>query len=163
MARAGKKEKLAEGEKLIVRNKRASFDYELGDRYEAGLVLTGSEVKSLRLGGGDLTDTWCTIERGEAFLRGANIPELTGMVFGHVAKRARKLLLHKEEIETIQRSIEREGMTVVATKLYFKDGRAKVELALARGKKSYDKRESLKEKEAEREARAAMVRGRRGH
>lgn len=162
MAGSGKKEKLGEGEKLIVRNKRASFDYELGERYEAGLVLIGTEVKMLRAGAADLTDAWCAVDRGELYLKGANIPELTGAAFGHAAKRTRKLLLHKEEIESIQQAIERDGMTVVATKLYFKDGRAKVELALAKGKKSYDKRESLKTKEAEREARAAMARGRRG-
>jgi len=162
-SRAGgmKKEKPKEGEKLIVRNKRASFDYELGERYEAGIVLIGSEVKVLRAGGVDLTDAWCAIEGGEAFLKGANIPELTGAAFGHAAKRARKLLLHTSEIEAIQRAIKLDGMTVVATRLYFKDGRAKAEIALAKGKKSVDKRETLKAKEAEREARAAMARGRR--
>lgn len=164
VTRAGndRKEKPKEGEKLIVRNKRASFDFELGERFEAGIVLIGSEVKVLRAGGADLTDAWCAIEQGEAFLKGANIPELSGALFGHAAKRARKLLLHKEEIEEIQRAIGRGGMTVVATRLYFKDGRAKAEIALAKGKKAVDKRETLKAKEAEREARAAITRGRRG-
>jgi SsrA-binding protein len=161
VARAGK-EKPVEGEKLIARNKRASFDYELGERYEAGISLVGSEVKVLRAGAADLTDAWCTIEKGEAYLKGANIPELAGTPFGHKAKRPRKLLLHRHEIEALQRAIEREGMTVVATRMYFKDGRAKVELALAKGKKAYDKREALKQQEAEREARAAMDRARRG-
>jgi SsrA-binding protein len=164
VARAGdrNKDKPKDGEKLIARNKRASFDYELGERFEAGLVLIGSEVKVLRAGVADLSDAWCAIERGEAFLKGVNIPELTGALFGHAPKRSRKLLLHGAEIEAIQRAIEREGMTVVATRLYFKHGRAKVELALAKGKRAYDKRETVKAKEAEREARAAMTRGRRG-
>jgi SsrA-binding protein len=156
------KEKDKPGEKLIVRNKRATFDYELGERYEAGLVLIGSEVKMLRHGTADLTDSWCSIRRGEAFLEGVNIPVMPGAAFGHEAKRARKLLLHSREIEAIQRAISREGMTVAAVRLYFKDGNVKVELALAKGKKLMDKREALKEKDAEREARVAMSRGRRG-
>lgn len=162
VAQAKKKEKEAPGEKLIIRNKRASFEFELGERYEAGISLMGSEVKMLRAGAVDLSDAWCGLEGGEAFLKGMNIPELPGAAFGHVPKRPRKLLLHKAEIEALQRAIEREGMTVVATRLYFKHGRVKVELALAKGKKAADKRESLKAKEAEREARAAMARSRRG-
>ncbi len=156
------KEKEKPGEKLIVRNKRASFDYELGDRYEAGLVLIGSEVKMLREGAADLTDSWCAVERGEAFLKGVNIPEMPGAAFGHEAKRPRKLLLHAREIEDIAQNIAREGMTVVATRLYFKEGRVKVELAMAKGKKKLDKRESVREREAERETRAAISRARRG-
>ncbi len=156
------KEKEKPGEKLIAKNRRARFEYELGDSYEAGLVLVGSEVKMLREGKADLGDSWCAIENGEAVLKGVNIPEMPGAAFGHEAKRPRKLLLHKEEIEQIQRALTRDGMTVAATRLYFKDGRVKVELALARGKKAADKREAVKEREAEREARAAMARGRRG-
>jgi SsrA-binding protein len=156
------KEKVVPGEKLIAKNRRASFDYELGERYEAGLVLIGSEVKTLRATAADLSGAFCTIERGEAFLHGVNIPELVGAAFGHAAKRTRKLLLHSSEIDAIRRATEREGMTVVATRLYFKEGRVKVELALARGKKSHDKRESVKTEEATREARAAMARARRG-
>jgi SsrA-binding protein len=155
------KEKEKPGEKLIAKNRRASFEYELGDTYEAGVVLLGSEVKMLRDGKADLGDSWCAIENGEAVLKGVNIPEMPGAAFGHEAKRPRKLLLHKEEIEQIQRALTRDGMTVAATRLYFKDGRVKVELAIARGKKSADKRESVKEREAEREARAAMARVRR--
>jgi len=156
------KEKEKPGETLIVRNKRAAFDYELGDRYEAGLVLIGSEVKMLRAGAADLTDSWCAIERGEAFLRGVNIPEMPSAIFGHEAKRSRKLLLHERELEDIGQKIAREGMTVVAMRLYFKDGRVKVELALAKGKKKLDKRDSVREREAERETRAMMTRARRG-
>ncbi|HLM72018.1 MAG TPA: SsrA-binding protein SmpB [Polyangiaceae bacterium] len=150
------------GEKLISKNRRASFEYELGETYEAGLALIGSEVKVLRNASADLSDAWCSIERGEAFLKGMNIPVMTGMLFGHEAKRTRKLLLHAREIEQIKRAVEREGMTVVATRLYFKGGRVKVELALAKGKKVADKREAVKEREATREARAAIARGRRG-
>ena len=155
------KEKEKPGEKLIAKNRRASFEYELGDKYEGGLVLLGSEVKMLRDGKADLGDSWCAIENGEAILKGVNIPEMPGAAFGHEAKRPRKLLLHKAEIEQIQRALTRDGMTVAATRLYFKDGRVKVELAVARGKKAADKRESVKEREAEREARAAMARVRR--
>lgn len=150
------------GEKLIVKNRRASFDYELGERFEAGISLVGTEVKMLRHGTADLTDAWCSIERGEAILKGVNIPVMPGAAFGHEAKRPRRLLLHAREIEAIQRAIEREGMTITATRLYFKDGRVKVELALAKGKKKADKREAMKEREADREARAAIARGRRG-
>jgi SsrA-binding protein len=156
------KEKDKPGEKLIVRNKRATFDYELGERFEAGLVLIGSEVKMLRHGKADLTDAWCSIRRGEAFLEGVNIPEMSGTAFGHEAKRSRKLLLHAREIEQIQRALQREGMTMTAVRLYFKDGRVKVEIALARGKKSADKRDAMREKDADREARAAMAGARRG-
>lgn len=153
--------KEASGEKLIVRNRRAGFEYELGDRFEAGLSLMGSEVKMLRDGKADLSDAWCSVVNGEAFLHGMNIPEMPGTAFGHAAKRSRKLLLHASEIEQIQKAVEREGMTVTATRLYFKNGRAKVELALAKGKKMADKRETVKQREAEREARAAIGRGRR--
>jgi SsrA-binding protein len=156
------KEKEKTGETLIVRNRRASFQYELGERFEAGLALLGSEVKVLRVGTADLSDAWCSIENGQAFLQGVNIPVLTGAAFGHEAKRRRKLLLHAREIEDIQQRIDREGMTVTATRLYFKEGRVKVELALAKGKKNEDKRQAVKEREADREARAAMSRGRRG-
>ena len=155
------KEKEKPGEQLIVRNRRAGFDYELGERYEAGIALVGSEVKMLRHAGADLTDSWCAIENGEAFLKGVNIPVMPGAAFGHEAKRARKLLLHQREIEEIARGLAREGMTVVATRLYFKNGRVKVELALAKGRKKEDKRQAVREREAEREARQAIVRARR--
>lgn len=156
-------EKKTNGDKVIARNRRASFDYELGDKFEAGLVLVGTEVKMLRTATADLTDTWCSIERGEAFLNGMNIPVLEGAAFGHAKdKRARKMLLHAKEIETIGHAIQREGMTAVATQLYFKNGRVKVEIALARGKKRHDKREAIKERDADREARVAIARGRKG-
>lgn len=148
------------GDKLISRNKRASYDYELSERIEAGMVLIGSEVKMLRQATADLTDTYCVVRRGEVWLHGLNIPELQGTVWGHAAKRPRKLLLHRHEIEQLQRAVERQGMTSVATRLYFRGGRAKVEIALARGKRKADKRETIKAREADREAQAAIARGR---
>src|SRR5207247_1426022 len=120
--------------------------------------LQGSEVKMLRFGKADLSEAFVRVERGEAILHGANIPELPGAAYGHQAKRARKLLLHRQEIEALERATEREGMTVVATMIYFRGGRAKIEIALARGKKKFDKRETLKRKQADREARAAVDR-----
>jgi SsrA-binding protein len=155
------KEKARPGEVLIARNKRAGFDYDLGDRFEAGIVLKGSEVKMLRDGKADLTDSFCTVLRGEAFLHGVSIAAMAGAAFGHAPKGARKLLLHRREIQRIDHSIAREGMTAVATRLYFKSGFAKIEIALARGKKSYDKREAIKAQDAEREARAVVVHGER--
>ena len=155
------KEKEKPGETLIARNRRARFEYELGDTFEGGLVLLGSEVKMLRQGKADLGDSWCAVEQGEAWLKGVNIPVMTSAAFGHEAKRARKLLLHQAEIDQIQKALTRDGMTVAATRLYFKDGRVKVEIALAKGKKVADKRQAVKEREADLEARAAMARGRR--
>ncbi len=148
------KEKAKPGETLIARNKRASFDYALGDRFEAGVVLKGSEVKMLRAGKADLTEAFCTVSRGEAFLEGVSIAPMASAAFGHAPKGTRKLLLHRREIQLIGLGIAREGMTAVATRLYWKGGRVKVEIALARGKKIYDKRETIKEQDAEREARA---------
>lgn len=155
-------DKQANDEKLIVRNRRASYEYELSDKYEAGIVLIGSEVKMLRDGKADISDAWCAIVNGEAFIHGMLVSEMTGAAFGHSAKRGRKLLLNRKEIEAIKRATEREGMTVAATRLYFKNGRVKVEIALARGKKHADKRETVKRREAELEAKAAMQRGRKG-
>jgi SsrA-binding protein len=155
------KEKPRPGETLVVRNRRASYDYELGDRFEAGLVLKGSEVKMLRLGKADITDSFCTVERGEVFLNGVSITEMASAAFGHLAKGKRKLLLHQREIMLIDFAVAKEGMTAVATRLYFKGGRAKVEIALARGKKIYDKRQTLREKDAERELRATALYGER--
>jgi SsrA-binding protein len=115
----------------------------------------------LRAGKADLSDSFCTVFRGEAFLQGASIVEMPGAAFGHRPKGARKLLLHHREIQLIGLAIAREGMTAVATRLYWKGGRAKVEIALARGKKIYDKRETLRRQDAEREARAVVVHGQR--
>jgi SsrA-binding protein len=145
----------------VAQNRRATFDYELGDRFEAGIVLLGSEVKMLRNGKVDLSDSWVGFEGEEPFLRGVNIPSLQPAPFSHEAKRPRKLLLHQKEIDELKRATTRDGMTITVTKLYFKDGRAKVEIALGRGKKKYDKRETVKERDADREARQTMARARR--
>lgn len=143
----------------IARNRRASFDYELSGHVEAGLELIGSEVKSLRIGSCDLTDAWVNVERGEAWLMNLNIPELKGAAYAHEAKRKRKLLLHAKQIDELDRGIGRDGMTATAVSIYFnKRGRVKVEIALARGKKKHDQRQSIKAREADREARSAMRR-----
>ncbi len=148
------------GDKLVARNRRASFNYELSERFEAGMVLVGSEVKVLRQTAADLTEAYCAVRRNEVWLLGLNIPELQGTAWGHQPKRPRKLLLHRHEIEQIQRAVDRQGMTAVATRLYFRGGRAKIEIALARGKRQADKRETIKQREADREAQAAIARGR---
>ena len=146
---------------IVATNRRASFDYELSDKYEAGVSLLGSEVRSLRVNGGDVSTAWVDINhRGEAWVKEMRIPPLTHAAFGHEERRTRKLLLHREEIERLRGNVEREGMTIVVTKCYFKNGRAKVEIALARGKKMHDKRQSLREKDSAKEARQAMRRGR---
>jgi len=149
------------GDRLVARNKRAAYDYELGTRFEAGLVLVGSEVKMLREHTADITDAYCRIECGEAWLFGLNIPELQGSPWTHPAKRGRKLLLHRPEIAELARATDRDGMTAVAVRLYFRGGHAKVEIALARGKRKVDKRQTIKERDADREARAAMDAARR--
>jgi len=150
------------GDRLVSKNRRASFDYELGDSYEAGLVLIGSEARSLRENTADLTDAWVDIDsRGEAWVKGMRVPTLKHAAFGHDERRPRKLLLHREQIEKLRGQVEREGMTLIVTKCYIKGGRAKLEFALARGKKTHDKRHALREKYADREAEAAMRRGRK--
>ncbi len=150
------------GDRVISRNRRAHYDYEIGTCYEAGLVLIGSEVRAMRDRAADLTDTWVDIDmRGEAWLKGMRIPELAHAAFAHQEKRPRKLLLHAEQIKTLRNKKEAEGMTIVATQCYFRDGRVKVEVAIARGKKSHDKRQALRERETEREARDAIRRAHR--
>jgi len=147
------------GDKLISKNRRAQFDYELGDRYEAGLVLIGSEARSLRDHAADLRDAWVDIDaHNEAWVKGMKIPEMTHAAFAHEEKRPRKLLLHSEQINKLRGKLEAEGMTLIVTQCYFKQGRAKIEIAVARGKKNYDKRRTVKEREATREAQAAIRR-----
>ncbi len=153
-------DKQPRGDRVVGRNKRASFDYDLGDTFEAGLALIGSEVRSLRINGCNLSDAWVDIERDEAWVKGMSIPILKHAAFGHEEKRKRKLLLHREQIERLRGASEREGMTLVVTRCYFKHNRVKLEIALARGKKKHDKRQALREKDAAREAAAAMRRGR---
>lgn len=144
--------------KTIAQNRRARHDYTLEDTYEAGLALTGTEVKSLREGRASLAESFITIDRrGEMWLEGANIPEyLNGTWNNHMPKRKRKLLLHREQIEKLARQIQAKGYTIVPLSLYFKDGRVKAEIALARGKKEYDKRQALREEQDKREALRVM-------
>ena len=149
------------GRKLVAQNKKARHDYAIEDVYEAGIVLTGTEVKSLRAGRATLTDGFATIENGEAWLRGVHIPEYDlGTWTNHEPRRARKLLLTKDEIRRISGRTKETGLTLIPLALYFKDGYAKVEIALARGRKSYDKRKAIAERESKREADRAI--GRRG-
>lgn len=142
-----------------LRNRRATFDYELLERFEAGLQLRGSEVKSLRQGGGSLTEAYARVEGGEVYLEGMTIPAYTEASYNnHEPLRRRKLLLNRREIETIQRGLERRGLTLVPLALYFKGGWAKVEIALARGKKLHDKRRDEAKKDARREIERALAR-----
>ncbi len=151
-----------DGTSLVLDNRRARFNYELGERFEAGLVLVGSEVKTLRNGSGDLTDGWVEVKKGEAWLKGVFLPKLNHAAFVHVERRDRKLLLHEREIERLQKSIDQGGMTVVPLRIYWKIGRIKVELAISKGRKAHDKREAIKVRELDREVKVAMSRGRRG-
>jgi SsrA-binding protein len=150
------------GRKLIAQNKKARHDYHIEDTYEAGLVLMGTEVKSLRLGRASLVDGFAQIDGGEMWLHNVHIPEYTqGTWTNHAARRKRKLLLHRSEIDKLIGKTKESGHTLVPLSLYFKDGRAKVEIALAKGKKLHDKRQALREKQDRREADRAMSRARR--
>ena len=145
------------GEKLIASNKKARHEYHIIDTFEAGLVLTGSEVKSLRMGRASLVDGYGFIERGEAWLDTIYIPEyLNGSWTNHAPRRKRKLLLHRQEIDKLYQKTREGGMTIVPLRLYFLNGRAKVEIALEQGKKEYDKRQTLRERQDRREADRAI-------
>ncbi|QES48500.1 SsrA-binding protein [Streptomyces venezuelae] len=145
------------GRKLIAQNKKARHDYAILDTYECGIVLTGTEVKSLRQGRASLVDGFVSVEGREAWLYNVHVPEYSqGTWTNHSARRKRKLLMHREEIDKLERKAEESGHTVVPLSLYFKDGRAKVEIALAKGKKEYDKRQSLREKQDTRETNRAI-------
>ena len=139
--------------KVVADNRKARFNYEIGDTFEAGIALTGTEVKSLRVGKAAIAEAYADARGGEIWLLNSNIPEyLQASRFNHAPKRPRKLLLHRREIAKLIGAVEREGMTLVPLKLYFNDkGRAKIELALARGKKLHDKRETEKKRSWERE------------
>lgn len=141
------------GRKMIAQNKKARHDYHIEDTYEAGLMLMGTEVKSLRMGRASLVDGFVEIENGEAWLLNVHIPQyLNGTWTNHETRRRRKLLLNRVEIDRIDHKIQSKGVTVIPLSLYFKDGRAKVEIALARGKKSHDKRHAIAERQATRDA-----------
>ncbi|MCI1649915.1 SsrA-binding protein SmpB [Bifidobacterium tibiigranuli] len=147
-----------QGTTTIALNRRARHDYEIEDRYEAGLALTGTEVKSLREGRASLAESFVSIDRrGEVWLENANIPEyLNGTWNNHAPKRKRKLLLHAAQIAKLTRQTEAKGYTIVPLSLYFKDGRVKAEIAVGRGKREYDKRQALREEQDKREAQRAM-------
>ena len=146
-------EKKERPHKIVADNRRARFNYEIGETFEAGIALTGTEVKSLRQGRATIAESYADTRDGELWLVNANIPEyVQASRFNHAPKRPRKLLLHRRQIEKLAGGVERDGMTIVPLKVYFNDkGRAKVEVALARGKKLHDKRETDKKRSWERE------------
>ncbi|MBT1177514.1 SsrA-binding protein SmpB [Bifidobacterium callimiconis] len=147
-----------QGLKPIAVNRKARHDYAIEDKYEAGIALSGTEVKSLREGRASLAEAFVSIDRrGEIWLENANIPEyLNGTWTNHAPKRKRKLLLHAQQIAKLARQTEAKGYTIIPISLYFKNGRVKVEIALAKGKREYDKRQALREEQDKREAQRAM-------
>jgi SsrA-binding protein len=149
--------------KIIAQNRKARHDYAILDTYEAGVVLQGTEVKSLRLGRASLVDGFATIDDGEVFLHGVHIPEYEqGSWTNHEPRRVRKLLLHRAEILRLIGKTKESGLTLVPLSLYFSEGNVKVELALARGKRSYDKRQDMARRDADRDIRRAMGRRAKG-
>ena len=151
------------GRKLIAQNKKARHDYHIEDVYEAGLVLQGTEVKSLRAGRASLVDAYAHIKNGEVWLENAHIQEYDqGSWTNHEPRRSRKLLLHRDEIAKLIGKTKESGLTLVPLSLYFKDGKAKVEIALGRGKKAYDKRQTLAARDAAREIDRAVGRRAKG-
>ncbi|MDI2030024.1 SsrA-binding protein SmpB [Saccharopolyspora sp. TS4A08] len=151
------------GRKVISQNRKARHDWSVLDTYEAGIALTGTEVKSLRQGKAQLVDGFATVDDGEVWLRNVHIPEYTeGTWTNHEPRRSRKLLLHRHEIERLVGKIKESGLSLVPMSLYFSDGKAKVELALARGKKAHDKRQDIAKRDVEREIQRAIGRARKG-
>jgi SsrA-binding protein len=147
------------GRTLVAQNRRARHDYHIEDTFEAGLVLTGTEVKSLREGRASLIDGYAAVDNGEVWLHNVHIPQYTqGTWTNHEPRRSRKLLLHREQIRKLNSKTQETGLTIVPLSMYFKDGYAKVEIGVARGKKTYDKRHSIAEREAKRDAARAMAR-----
>jgi SsrA-binding protein len=149
---------MADFKKINIRNKRATFDYEILEEYIAGIVLVGTEIKSIRLGKASMVDCYCYFEKNELWIRGVNISEYAwGTCNNHIPKRDRKLLLNRKELSKLSRSLQDKGLTVVGLRLFLNErGLAKVAIGLARGRKSYDKREYLKENDAKREMDKAM-------
>ena len=151
------------GKKLIAQNKKARHDYSIEDVFECGIVLTGTEVKSLRMGRASLIDGFAMVDKGELWLSGVHIPEYTqGTWTNHTPRRDRKLLVHAAEIRKLSARMKEGGLTLVPLSLYFKDGKAKIELAVAKGKKVYDKRAALMERQAGREVEREVSRRRSG-
>ncbi|MFM8274473.1 MAG: SsrA-binding protein SmpB [Gemmata sp.] len=164
MAKSDKKDKKAgaDGTVNICRNRRALHEYDISDRIECGIVLVGTEVKSLRDGHANLEDAYARVDDGEVFLIGAEIPEyLYGNRLNHKPKRTRKLLLHRREINKFAGKAGEKGLTLVPLRMYFKEGKAKVEIAVAKGKQAHDKRESLKKADAKRDIDRALASRRR--
>jgi SsrA-binding protein len=158
MTKSAKKDKSDDGTVNICRNRRALHDYEIIDQLECGIVLVGTEVKSLRAKYGNLEDSYARVDDGEVWLIGAEIPEYEfGNRLNHKPKRPRKLLLHKREIDRFAGKASEKGLTLVPLRMYFKDGVAKIELAVAKGKQMHDKRESLKKADAKRQIDRALV------
>ncbi len=150
-----------QGKKIIASNRRARHEYTIEDTVEAGLVLTGTEVKSLRAGRATISDGFGQISDSEAWLHGVHIPQYTqGTWTNHEPRRTRKLLLHRKEIDKLSSSIKERGLTLVPLSLYFKDGKVKIELGLARGKRTYDKRHDLAKRDAAREVERELRRRR---
>lgn len=150
-----------QGQKVIARNRRARHDYRIEDTFEAGLALTGTEVKSLRAGRASLVDGFAQVSDGEVWLHNVHIPEYTqGTWTNHQPRRIRKLLLHRKEIDKMTAMTAEQGLTLVPLSLYFKDGKVKVELGLGRGKRTYDKRHDLARRDAAREVERALRRRR---
>ena len=154
---------MADYKNINIRNKRATFDYEILEEYVAGVVLVGTEIKSLRMGKASLVDSYCYFERGELWIRNVNIAEYTwGTCNNHVPKRDRKLLLNRKELNKLQRSLQDRGLTVVGLRIFINErGLAKIVVGLARGRKLFDKREYIKENDAKREMDKAMKVNRR--
>jgi SsrA-binding protein len=151
------------GRKVIASNRRARHDYTILDTYEAGVVLVGTEVKSLRLGRASLADAFATVDDGEVYLRGLHIPEYDrGTWTNHEPRRTRKLLLHRSEITRLIGKTKESGLSLVPLSMYFKDGKVKVELGLARGRKAYDKRQAIAKRDADREIARAAGRAAKG-
>lgn len=152
-----------QGRVLVAQNRKARHDYHLHDRFEAGMVLTGTEVKSLRAGRASLTDAFATVDDGEVWLRNVHIPEYEfGTQNNHATKRNRKLLLNRKEIDKLDRETASSGRTIVPLAIYFVDGYAKVELAIATGKRDWDKRQAIATRDADREARRELAARNRG-
>ena len=151
---------MADYRNINIRNKRATFDYEILEQYTAGIVLVGTEIKSIRLGKASMSDSYCYFDRGELWIRGVNINEYKwGTYNNHIPKRYRKLLLNRRELVKLERALQDKGLTVVGLRMFLNErGLAKVVIGLARGRKNYDKRDYIKDKDARREMDRAMKR-----
>jgi SsrA-binding protein len=162
MAKPKKKKAAEDGNKIVAQNRAASHDYIFLDKYEAGMELVGSEVKALRDGQASLREAYGEIRRGELWLERCHIPSYTAAgFFNHDPLRPKKLLLHRRELDRLGAQIQQKGLTIIPLKIYFRDGRAKCEIALARGRKEYDRRAEVRDREAKREASDALYHYRR--